>query len=214
VVICMKLKYLNLLILLVLPGCTTTVTVEGSVPTPLVEKMPARVGVYYSPDFKSFRHEESIAQRGSYQIDFGKQNLTFFRNLMSAMFESVVEVPEPPLSASQMQGLDGVVVPEVVKYGFLPPAISGLNFYSASIHYRITLYDSHGKKVRDWTMVGYGKSEGGLFGGEEALGDATLLAIRDGGARLAIDFPKDPAVLAWLKSEHEVNHPSEEGGVQ
>lgn len=188
-------------------GCTTNVTVEGSVPTPLVAKLPVRVGVYYSPDFRSFQHEEVIEQQGTYKVDLGEQNLVFFRNLMDAMFESAVEVDdsiferEERPSARRMaeQGLDGVIVPEIEKYGFLTPFISGLNFYSASIHYRVTLYDAKGDRVGTWTLVGYGKAEGAVFGANEALGEATLLAIRDGGARIAIDIPAEPAVVAWAE---------------
>ncbi|MDZ7684898.1 MAG: hypothetical protein U5O39_07700 [Gammaproteobacteria bacterium] len=67
-------------------------------PTPLVSEIPARVGVYFSPDFKSFRHEEVIEQSRTFKVDLGDQNLTFFRSLLDAMFDSVVEVGEPPLS--------------------------------------------------------------------------------------------------------------------
>lgn len=168
-------------------------------PTPLVARIPANVGVYFSPEFKSFRHEENIDQRGTFKVDLGDQNLTFFRNLMKAMFDQVVEVSEPPLPAADMAQLDGVLVPEIVKYGFLTPGISGLNFYSASIHYKLSLYDKAGNLVGDWTLVGYGKAEGGAFSGDDALGEATLLAIRDGGARIAIDLPQEPKIVAWIQ---------------
>ncbi|MDZ7684897.1 MAG: hypothetical protein U5O39_07695 [Gammaproteobacteria bacterium] len=51
----------------------------------------------------------------------------------------------------------------------------------------------------DWTLVGYGKAEGGAFAGDDALGKATLLAIRDGGARIAIDLPAEQAVVDWIE---------------
>ena len=132
------------------------------------------------------------------------------------MFKSVVPVGEPPLPPKQARGLDGVIVPQIVKYGFLTPEISGLNFYSASITYRITLYTPGGRKVHEWTLVGYGKSQSGLFGGaDDALAAATLEAIRDGGARIAIDIPADPAFQAWVRTLHgqtEDSAPSKSGG--
>ena len=204
---------LCLVFLVALGGCGTNVVVQGTVPTPLVAKMPVNVGVYYSPDFKSFRHEEVIYQKGTYKVDMGDQNLTFFRNLMSAMFLSAQEVGEPPLAPVQMKGLDGVLVPEIVKYGFLTPSVSGLNFYSASIHYRVTLFDRDGKQVGTWTLVGYGKAEGGAFSGDAALGEATLLAIRDGGARLAIDIPAEPVVVDWLARSSANQQQTAEGGI-
>jgi hypothetical protein len=195
----MKAKVLVILLLAVSSGCTTSVTVEGTVPTPLVAKIPLDVGVHFPEDFKSFRHEEVIEQAGTFKINLGEQNLTFFRNLMAAMFDRAMEVNEPPLSDSDAAGLDGVIVPEILKYGFLTPGISGLNFYSASIHYRVTLYSNGGDKIADWTLIGYGKAEGGAFGGGDALSEATLLAIRDGGARIAIEFLNQPGVEDWIK---------------
>lgn len=187
-------------LLWVLQACTTSVVVEGTVPTPLVNKIPAKIGVYYSQEFRDYRYFEEIRDSGSWSIDLGAQNLSFFRNLSSSLFESVVEVAEPPLTKAEMHKLDGLVVPEIAKFGFLTPSISGLKFYSASIEYRIRLYDKLGQKVGDWNIVGYGKSEGGMFSADEAINEATVLAIRDGGARIAIELIDQPAVQAWLQS--------------
>lgn len=194
------MKYLSFLILIGLAGCASNIVVKGSLPSPLIASVPVKVGVYYSPAFKKFKYHEVIDKRQTYNIDFGHQNYEFFRVLMSAMFKSVVDVGAPPSSPGSTSGLAGVIVPQIVKYGFLTPGISGLNFYSASITYRIKLYTPAGKKLQAWTLVGYGKSEGGSFGGDKrALADATLQAIRDGGARIAIDIPKDPVFQAWVR---------------
>ena len=187
-------------ILSLIQSCTTSVIVEGSVPTPLINKISARVGVYYAEDFRNFRHREEINEAGSWDIDLGTQNLSFFSNLMDSLFASVAEVGEPPLTTEEMVDLDGIVVPKIEKYGFLTPSISGLKFYSASIEYRIALYDREGEKIGDWNIVGYGKSEGGMFSADEAINEATVLAIRDGGARIAIELIDQPAVRDWVKS--------------
>ncbi|MBD3646846.1 MAG: hypothetical protein HUJ31_05195, partial [Pseudomonadales bacterium] len=123
------------------------------------------------------------------------------------MCETVREVGEPPVPADEMQGLDGIIVPKIIKYGFLTPDISGLSFYSASIEYEIQLYDALGNRLGSWKVVGYGKSEASVFGHDEALGDATMLAIRDGGARIAIELADQPAVVRWVAS-----HEGESGG--
>ena len=62
----------------------------------------------------------------------------------------------------------------------------------------MTLFNIEGEKVHEWQTVGYGKSETGLFNGDNALKEATVMAIRDGGARIAIDIPQAPSVLSWV----------------
>ncbi len=186
-----------------LGGCTTSVTVEGTIPTPVVEKIPVNIGIYYSDDFKKFQHEESIRQHGNWKVDMGGQNLLFFRNLMTAVFVDVTEVDALPLTGEDLTELDGILVPEIVKYGFLTPNVSGLKFYSASIHYRMTLYNTQSEKLGEWTIVGYGKSERTLFGTTESLGEATVLAIRDGGARIAMEMDSQPVVQSWLENVTE-----------
>ena len=188
--------------MLLMQACTINVRVEGTVPTPLVNKIPARVGVYYSDEFRQFHHKESIEGSGDWDIDLGAQNLTFFHNVINALFLSATEVGEPPLSREAMSDLDGIIVPGIEKYGFLTPKISGLKFYSVSIEYRIVMYDKAGEQIGDWKIIGYGKSEGGMFSADDALNKATVLAIRDGGARLAIDLIDRPWVKDWLKKLH------------
>ena len=161
------------------------------------------MGVYYSDEFRRFKHEEVFRDSGGWHIDLGKQNLRFFQRLTKSLFTEVQEVHQPPLTTEEMRNLDGVFIPSIEKYGFLTPSISGLKFYSASIEYRVAMYDKVGAKVGDWNIVGYGKSEGGLFSSDEAINEATVLAIRDGGARIAIELIDQPAVQAWLQSRHE-----------
>jgi len=201
---------LSLLATLMLGGaltsCTTNVVVEGTVPTPLVRKIPARVGIYYDENFKTFKHTEALEAEGTWNISLGDQNLTFFRNLMGSLFESVTELPNSQPGAAVAAEIDAVLIPQIVKYGFLTPGLSGLKFFSASIHYRITMVDMAGNELADWTVVGYGKSEGGAFSSDSALGEATMLAIRDGGARISIGLTNQPEVAKWVDRQGETDN--------
>jgi hypothetical protein len=64
----------------------------------------------------------------------------------------------------------------------------------------MTLYNAERQKISEWTVVGYGKSEASVFGSKEALNEATMLAIRDGGARIAVELGDQPGVDAWVQS--------------
>jgi len=161
-------------------------------------------------------HEEVIRDSGSWRIDLGKQNLSFFQNLTKSLFAGVQEVHQSTLTteeslnldevsvaSEEMKNLDGVFIPTIKKYGFLTPSISGLKFYSASIEYSVAMFNKVGAKIGDWNIVGYGKSEGGIFSSDDAINEATVLAIRDGGARIAIELIDQPAVRVWLQSIDE-----------
>jgi len=211
-----KQNILVMAMLLFLQSCTTSVVVKGTVPTPLVSVIPAQVGVYYSDEFRNFMHEEVIRDSGSWRIDLGKQNLSFFQNLTKSLFAGVQDVHQSTLTteeslnldevsvaSEEMKNLDGVFIPTIKEYGFLTPSISGLKFYSASIEYSVAMFNKVGAKIGDWNIVGYGKSEGGIFSSDDAINEATVLAIRDGGARIAIELIDQPAVRAWLQSIDE-----------
>ncbi|MDE0758067.1 MAG: hypothetical protein OSB45_07890 [Pseudomonadales bacterium] len=165
-------------------------------------QIPLRLGIYYSDSFKNFSYEESLKSEGNWTIELGQQNVLFFRELFTTLFLKVIEVDEEQLSAEAIQALelDGVLIPEIEEYGFLTPGISGLKFYSASVKYNLRLLNRQAAVTGEWHVVGYGKSEGGTFQGGEAVNSATLLAIRDGGARIAIDFPRQAFVKAFLAS--------------
>ncbi len=173
----------------VLPmGCTTSVVVEGSLPIPLIEKLPIHVGVYYSDAFINYEHKEVLPEAGNYRIDFGDQNMGFFKNLVEALFLQVTVLDSPQLSDAQKAGFDAVLIPEIVDFQFLVPEISTLTFYEASIEYRLTLNDPDGTSIGEWKVIGYGKAEAAMFGAGEAVGEATMQAIRDGGARIATEI--------------------------
>lgn len=197
--------------MLLTAGCNTNIIVSGSLPTPLVKKLPLNMGVYYPPEFRDFTHQEKIHEQGTWTIDMGTQNLEFFRGMFAAMFDQVVEIQDLDIPSSDEVGagtvavpdnLDGIIVPEIVKYGFLTPQMFGLDFFRATIHYRISIYDKSGNLAVNWVLVGFGQRPSAAFGGGDALGDATMLAIRDGGAQISIGIFQHPAVLKWLRANN------------
>ncbi len=197
--------------LLSLYSCSTSVTVDAPIPTPLVRQIDLSVGVYFPPTLVNFVYEESIPNQGSWRIDMGAQNLAFFRRMFSSMFAQVLEIPAFDLPGGDdidkkpvvlPDGIDALLVPEILKYGFLTPQISGLDFFSASIHYRLRVYDRDGNLAVNWVVVGYGKSPDSVFNSGKALAEATTLAIRDAGARIAIEARRHPGVVRWLDANN------------
>ena len=133
-------------------------------------------------------------------------NDAFFRELLVSMFVSVAQTrveTDGLIGAGEQRlfpGVDGQVRIDLVEYGFLTPQISGLNFFSASTKFRIELGSADGQTLGVWQVVGYGKAEAGTFQAADAVNSATVLAIRDAGARIAIELPRQSFFQAWLEA--------------
>ena len=75
-----------------LAGCSHSITVEGRVPTPLIDPLPVSIGVITQPSFNQYVHSEKLPRGGgNWQIEVGELNQTFFKTLFSAMFEEAVD---------------------------------------------------------------------------------------------------------------------------
>ena len=59
---------LLLLVFLVALGCTHAIPMKGTMETPpTTDRVPLRLGVYYSPDFRNYRY---VGSRGGDRWDF------------------------------------------------------------------------------------------------------------------------------------------------
>ncbi len=190
--------------LLLVSGCSHSITVEGRVPTPLIEALPLSIGVITQPSFNSYVHNEELPRGGgSWRIDVGQLNQRFFSTLFDAMFLTAVDAEleacrgsEAPVPSPDCP--NGFVQVDLVEYAFLTPALSGLNFFSVSVKYQLTLFGADAQPLGDWIVTGYGKSESRAFQANKALNQASVEAIRDAGARLAIEWPKQAYVSEWI----------------
>lgn len=184
-------------------SCSTSVQVAGEVPTLLVPAL-ARQVTYVEPiDMVSYVHDEKLPRGGDWSIAIGQMNQAFFRQLMSSMFESVTRLAASDESSQDgpiAVDSDGMIRIDLVEYGFLTPELSGLNFYSASAKYRIELADASNQSLGVWQVVGYGKAEAGAFQAGEAVNTATVMAIRDAGARIALELPEQGFFKDWLEA--------------
>jgi hypothetical protein len=188
---------------LLMSACSTSVQVAGDVPTLLVPALSRHVTYVEPTDLVAYVHEEKLPRGGEWSIALGQMNQVFFRQLMTSMFTTVtrIETVEPGvLPADEGEDHDGMIRIDLVEYGFLTPELSGLNFYSASAKYRVELADATSQSLGVWQVVGYGKAEAGAFQAGEAVNAATVMAIRDAGARIALELPDQPFFSAWLEA--------------
>jgi hypothetical protein len=109
---------------------------------------------------------------------------------MQAMFERVVPVPAIEAGAVTDPDVRGVFEPVLEDFSFVTPRDTGTSLYAVSLKYRINAYTPAGQAVDSWTFTGYGAQAGSSMPGQGkvALQQAASLAMRDAGAKIAVEF--------------------------
>ncbi len=90
------------------------------------------------------------------------------------------------------------------------PSQTRSDFYEVWIKYLMHLYDTHGTLIAEWPLTAYGKANKADFGFMEssdklAIQQATMTALRDAGAFLALRFSSVPEVRSWLDARAQAS---------
>ena len=190
---------LSALALVALAGCgPIRLIANTNIPTPLVVKMPIAVALFIPKEFSSYVHNE---ERWStdWHVDLGKAQSDGITRLMSAMFERVVQVES--VSAGQTHadgGVRAILEPSIEEFAFVTPRDAGSPFFAVSIKYRVNIYLPDGKLADSWGFTGYGTAPAEGLSSAPPLQTATALAMRDAGAKLAVEFREQATVRGLL----------------
>lgn len=186
--------------LLSIAGCGgVKMVATTNIPTPLVEKLPVAVALYMPKEFTSYVHKE---ERWStdWHIDLGHAQSEGLTRLFNAMFQRVVTVDSVNAGAQLGGDVKAILEPSVEEYAFVTPRDAGSPFYAVSIKYRVNVYAPDGRLADSWGFTGYGTAPAQGMSSSAPLTDATALAMRDAGAKLAVEF-RDQAVVRGLLPE-------------
>ena len=173
-----------LLVSLFLAGCTYHISHEIEPVLqrrPLVESLPLTVGIYFSPEFRTY-HGTQCGALFCNEYDLGARSVALFEILAEGLFDKVAVVEVlPPFDSS----------PKVC--GILAPSITDFDFGYQQITYRVTLYSPAGTELGAWEV------EGTASGDEWLPGKRARLAMRDAAAKFVKGFRKEPTVIRWLE---------------
>jgi hypothetical protein len=198
---------LTALVILLLSGCTgTKLMAQAQLPPPLVEKLPARVGVYYSKEFREYVHKETRSEI-DYEITLGPAHVQNLNWLLKAMFAEVVQVEDPTHVAELQPPLVMVLEPRFEEYSFLTPKDVAGEAFIVTIRYLLTVYDGSGGRVDAFTFTGYGREKAHTLASKEPLQIATQRAMRDAGAKVAVEFTDQESVRLLLRNPGELFAP-------
>jgi hypothetical protein len=188
------------LVVLLLSGCTATkLTTQAQLPPPLIDKLPVRVGVHYSKEFAEYVHKETRSQI-DYEVTLGPAHVTNLNWLLGAMFAELVEVDDPSAVADIRPPLLFVLEPKFEEFSFLTPKDVAGEAFVVTIRYLLTLYDGSGGRVDSFTYTGYGREKARTLASKEPLAIATQRAMRDAGAKVAVELTDQEAVRLLLRN--------------
>jgi len=195
------------LVVLLLSGCTgTKLSTQAQLPPPLIDKLPARVGVYYSKEFREYVHKETRTEI-DYEITLGPAHVQNLDWLLNAMFAEVVQVEDPTHVAELQPPLVMVLEPRFEEYSFLTPKDVAGEAFIVTIRYLLTVYDGSGARVDAFTFTGYGRERAHTLASKEPLQIATQRAMRDAGAKVAVEFTDQESVRLLLRNPVELFAP-------
>jgi hypothetical protein len=193
--------------LVALSGCgPVRLIANTNIPAPLVVKMPMGIALFVPPEFSSYVHKE---ERWStdYNVELGKAQTESLTRLMSAMFERVVTVDSVNAGTQLGSSVQAILEPSIEEYAFVTPRDAGSPFYAVSIKYRVNVYLPDGKLADSWGFTGYGTSPSQGLSSAPPLAAATALAMRDAGAKLAVEFRDQQVVRGLLPESVSVDAP-------
>ena len=179
---------------------------DPTIPEPLISQLPLKVAARYPDVFDDFKHEETVIGKENWQIDLGQSNRLLFTQLFSSMFTefSVVDDDRRPEDLD----IDALIEPSIDAFEFSVPSQSQTEEFAVWIRYRIKIYDGNGTQIANWPIAAYGKSLSTLFGGDEALQRAAVLAMRDAAALIILQMDKATGISKLSQASRQAANAS------
>ena len=185
-------------LLLILAACEQSVSlkVDTEIPTPVIARMPVKMGVFYRDELRNYVYEENSEDRPNWKIDSGSSHVALFNQIISSMF---VETKEVGCTTADTT-IDAVLSPSVAEMQFAMPAETKTDFYEVWVKYNMELYNRDGSRIANWSVTGYGKSSTEFMKSrDKGLNAAVNQALRDAGAKFALGFRRVADVSSWLE---------------
>ena len=186
---------------LFLSACgVSNVVIEGSFPTPNINKLPLNVAVYYDPALTEFAYiEYSETGNEEYNIASGQSHIELFSAVLPAMFDEVVVVDS--IEEAEALGVDAIFAPNIEEFQLALPAKTKLDVYEIWIKYNMRLMTAQGDYIADWVLTSYGKTPTESFRSiEAAINEAAIVALRDLASSFSLSFTQVPEVRDWLNT--------------
>lgn len=171
-----------------------------ALPAPLADAIPARVGVFYTPAFRSARPQSDFDMLGTRYVwnhDLGAAALAGMQQALSASFAHVVELDRLPTPEHARDDLAAVLVLDEPRMYAAAPMHSVVSLFRQDIVFPVRLHSPSGEQVGAWQAAGMSNlgAHGPAFLQQEEWDRATL---RSAVGALVASLHREPA-LAFLR---------------
>ena len=178
----------------------SNLVVEGSFPTPNINKIPLTMAVYYDEALKEFSYMEySETGREEINIESGESHINLFNAVLPAMFDEVIEIEG--FDDPKVLEVDAIFAPVIEEFQLALPEKTKLEVYEVWIKYNMRIVDSRGDSLADWVVTSYGKTPTETFRSvENGINEAAVVALRDLASSFSLNFTRIPEVQDWLNN--------------
>jgi hypothetical protein len=179
-------------------GCAHTIPLKPTVePVPVLSKIPTAVGIYYTSEFRSYKHE-GFRGGDKWIFALGEASAKLFDQAFPQLFAAVLSVKQRPPFDTTRPGITAVIEPKIESFDFALPMLK-TGAYTANITYRFTLHSIQGNPVASWPVQGNGIQHGKIgFEFSRWPGEAADLAMQDAATKFLAGFRDVPEVRRWL----------------
>lgn len=179
-----------------LTGCATSASVNvdgGRFPTVVSQPRDINAAIVMDHTFRNFQ----ALPLEKVDITFGAAQVDLWTKAFDGLFENVQIVNSREEAPA---GTDLVIIPSVQEVQLSTPNQSYLNVYEVWIKYRLDIETADGVPIDSWFLPAYGKTpDSVMLSRSRAIEGATVVALRDAGAKLLLDFYRIPAIHVWME---------------
>lgn len=186
---------LLIMVAALLSGCATAanVRVDSTFPTVVAKPRQLSAAIVMDHEFRNY----TAAPLEKVDIRFGAAQVDLWSKAFDGLFSDVQVVSS---KAEVSPRADLVITPSVQEVQLSTPSQSYLNVFEVWIKYRLDIETPDGVPIDSWFMPAYGKTPNSvMLSRSRAISDATVVALRDAGAKLLLDFYRIPAVHVWIE---------------
>jgi hypothetical protein len=188
---------LLLVLMIGIAGCssTTSIAVKEKFPQVLAEPRDIHAAIVMGEGFRTY-----VARpNANTTIDIGNSQADLLDKAFRGLFTDVSVVGSKQEVAAET---DLVITPSVREVQVSTPSESYLNVYEVWIKYNLDIETADGTPIDSWFMPAYGKTpDSFMLSRSEAIREAAVVALRDAGAKLLLDFYRIPSINGWLREQ-------------